>query len=181
MSRIRSVHPGLWSDERFVSVTAWARLLFVGLWNECDDQGSFEWSPLKLKMRIFPADSIDVAPLLMDLEAAGCVMRYEAGARPYGAIRNFCRWQRPKKPNTIYPQPSEVRDWVAAAARQTRTGGEPVGDEFGTGGERVGNRSGKRPPEEGGRRKEGGFPLPEDHLSYEGKGGASENWAGAGR
>ncbi len=55
MARIRSIHPGLWTDEAFVSLTPYARLLFMGIWTECDDMGSFEWSPLKLKMRLLPA------------------------------------------------------------------------------------------------------------------------------
>jgi hypothetical protein len=38
-----------------------ARLFFMGLWNECDDYGSFEWSPLKLKMRLLPGDNADAA------------------------------------------------------------------------------------------------------------------------
>lgn len=41
MSRIRSIHPGLWTDEAFVSLSPMARLFLMGLWNECDDMGSF--------------------------------------------------------------------------------------------------------------------------------------------
>lgn len=111
MARIRSVHPGLWTDERFVSVSPLARLLFIGLWNECDDQGSFAWSPLALRMRLLPGDNTDPGALLDELIAAGCIMRYELDARIYGAVRNFARFQRPKKPNSIHPQPPEVRNW----------------------------------------------------------------------
>lgn len=125
MSRIRSVHPGLWTDERFVSLSPFARLLFIGIWNECDDQGSFEWSPLKLKMRILPADGEDVASLLNELVDAGSVISYEISDRKYGAVRNFQQFQRPKKPNSLYPQTSEVRNWVNTGARSTRNGGEP--------------------------------------------------------
>ena len=70
MARIRSIHPGLWTDEAFVSLTPYSRLLFMGIWTECDDMGSFEWSPLKLKMRLLPADNIDAGELLAELEAA---------------------------------------------------------------------------------------------------------------
>lgn len=116
MSRIRSVHPGLWTDERFVSVSPLARLLFMGIWNEADDQGSFEWSPLKLKMRLLPADNADAGTLLAELEAAGCVRRYEVEGRQLGAVRNFTTYQRPKKPNSVYPQPDEVRNFVGIKA-----------------------------------------------------------------
>jgi hypothetical protein len=125
VSRIRSVHPGLWTDERFVSLSPYARLLFIGIWNECDDQGSFEWAPLKIKMRLMPIDNVDPASLLEELAEAGCVMRYEILERNYGAVRNFQQFQRPKKPNSLYPQTSEVRKWVNTGARSTRNGGEP--------------------------------------------------------
>ena len=128
MSRIRSVHPGLWTDERFVSVGPLARLFFMGIWNECDDAGSFEWSPLKLKMRLLPADNVDAAEMLEELAGAGMVLAYEIDGRKLGAVRNFTLYQRPKKPNSIYPQTPEVRNFCGlkggAVPNQLPTGGE---------------------------------------------------------
>ncbi len=124
MARIRSIHPGLWTDETYVSLSPFARLLFLGIWNECDDMGSFERSPVKLKMRLLPADSVDAVALLDELAEAGCIMAYEVGGKRYGAVRNFCQYQRPKKPNAVYPQTEAVRNWVNINARSTRDGGE---------------------------------------------------------
>jgi hypothetical protein len=124
MARIRSIHPGLWTDETYVSLSPFGRLLFLGIWNECDDMGSFEWSPVKLKMRLLPADSVDAVALLDELADARCVMSYEVGGKRYGAVRNFCQYQRPKKPNSTYPQTEAVRNWVNTEARSTRDGGE---------------------------------------------------------
>ena len=132
MSRIRSIHPGLFTDEAFVVLSPMARIFFIGLWTECDDYGSFEWSPLKLKMRLLPADNVDAGELLAEIEAAGSVMRYESGGRSYGAVRNFCQFQRPKKPNPIHPQTPEVRSFVGTDARSTRNGSEAVGNELPT-------------------------------------------------
>lgn len=126
MARIRSVHPGLWTDEAFVCVSPLARLLFIGIWNECDDMGSFEWSPLKLKMRLLPADNADVNELLAELEANGCIRRYEMDGRQLGAVRNFAKFQRPKKPNSIYPQSDAILQWVGTEARSSRNGSEPL-------------------------------------------------------
>ncbi|MEG8045764.1 hypothetical protein QP175_05765 [Sphingomonas aerolata] len=124
MARIRSIHPGLWTDETYVSLSPFARLMFLGIWNECDDMGSFEWSPIKLKMRLLPADSVDAIALLDELANASCITPYEAGGKRYGAVRNFCQYQRPKKPNSTYPQTEAVRNWVNIDARSTRDGGE---------------------------------------------------------
>jgi hypothetical protein len=130
MSRIRSIHPGLWTDEAFVSLSPMARLLIMGIWNECDDTGSFAWSPLTLKMRILPADNADAAELLAEMVSAGIIMRYEVAGKAYGAVRNFCQFQRPKKPNSIHPQTDEVRAWVNTEARSTRDGEEQVPNQF---------------------------------------------------
>lgn len=124
MARIRSIHPGLWTDETFVSLSMPARLMFLGIWNECDDMGSFEWSPLKLKMRLLPADNADAVELLEELTEARCIMPYESSGKRYGAVRNFCQYQRPKKPTSTCPQTEEVRNWVNTEARSTRDGGE---------------------------------------------------------
>lgn len=126
MSRIRSIHPGLWTDEAFVCLSPLARLLYMGVLNECDDNGSFAWSPLGLKMKLLPADNVDAAALLAEMVEAGIVAKYELAGKPYGAVRNFCQFQRPKKPNSIYPQTEEVRHWVNLKARELRNGSEPV-------------------------------------------------------
>lgn len=156
MSRIRSIHPGLWTDERFVTASAMARLMFMGIWNEADDFGSFEWSPLKLKMRILPADAVDAHALLAELEEAGSIMRYEVDGKAYGAVRNFCQFQRPKKPNASFPQTEEVREWVNLKARQTRDGSEAVPHQSGTDGENL-----RQMKDEGGRKEEGNSSIDE--------------------
>ncbi len=159
MARIRSIHPGLWTDETYVTLSPFARLLFLGIWNECDDMGSFEWSPIKLKMRLLPADSVDAVALLDELAEARCIMSYEAGGKRYGAVRNFCQYQRPKKPNTVYPLTEAVRDWVNIKARSTRDGGEGYTPSAKSNGEAVGNQSptggekSRQMKEEGGRRE----------------------------
>ena len=154
------MHPGLWTDERFVSVSMAARLFFIGLWNEADDQGSFEWSPLKLKMRILAADNADAAALLDELKQSGHVMHYTAEGKWYGAIRNFQKFQRPKKPNSLYPQPVSVRKFVAAVSVNSTTGTELGTEESGIGSPPVPHQfptSAEKSPqmeEEGGRRED---------------------------
>lgn len=122
MSRIRSIHPGLWTDEEFVTLSPFARLLFMGIWNECDDKGIFEWKPLTLKMRLLPADNLDAAELLNEIAASGAIKRFEIGGKTYGAVRNFGKFQRPKKPNDIHPATPEILAFCSI-------GSEPQSDE----------------------------------------------------
>jgi hypothetical protein len=99
MSRIRSIHPGLWTDEAFMALSAPARLLLIGLWTEAFDDGVFEWKPLTLRARIFPVDAVEMPEMFDELIAGGFVRREAVGGRPIGLIRNFRAFQRPKKPN----------------------------------------------------------------------------------
>lgn len=112
MARIRSIHPGLFTDEAFVSVSLAARLLLPGLWTEADDHGVFEWKPLGLKMKIFPADNLDVAALLVELEGADIIKRFSTEGREYGLVRNFCKYQRPKKPVYAFHLPDKLKEFA---------------------------------------------------------------------
>jgi hypothetical protein len=112
MARIRSIHPGIWTDEGFVTLSAYARLLLIGLWNECDDKGIFEWKPITLKMRLMPADNVDVANLLAEIEAVNAVCQYTVNGKIYGAVRNFRKFQKPKTPNDVHPAPLHIRNYV---------------------------------------------------------------------
>ena len=115
MSRIRSVHPGLWTDESFMGLTVAAPhacLVLIGLWNEADDSGVFEWKPLTLKAKILPAAMVDVVELLAILLAEGFIVSFDDSARTYGAIHNFRRFQRPDSPKAWHPLPDNLRAFV---------------------------------------------------------------------
>lgn len=124
MSRIRSVHPGFFTDEDLVSCSVTARMLFIGLGVEADDKGLFEWKPLTIKMRIFPADHVMVDELLAELVNVGAIKQYEIDGRKYGAIKNFRKFQKPKTPNDIYPATAEILAFVGLSS-------EPKADEEG--------------------------------------------------
>jgi hypothetical protein len=148
MSRIRSIHPGLFTDEAFMQATPNARLLLIGIWTEAWDDGVFEKKPLTLKAKIFPADNVDVSELLTELEGLGFFQTFKVAGKSYGAVRNFRKFQRPKKPNSSGLLTDELRNYVAI----TDDGSEPVENQFGTSGE-------KSPQMEDGGWREGGNTL----------------------
>lgn len=167
MARIRTIHPGLYTDEAFASLSMAARILIIGIWSHADDGGGFEWKPLTLKMRVFPADMLDVAPLLEELVQNDVVMKYDVDGKTYGAVRNFGRWQRPKKPSRFVPMPEAVRNYAFTNDDEKGTGSEPVKNDepsdapkSETSSEPVPNQSGNSESE--GRkvgRKEGNIPI----------------------
>lgn len=116
MSRIRSVHPGLFTDEAFVSCPPLARLLLIGIWTECDDHGVFEWKPVTFKMKLLPVDQADVPDLMNDLVAFDIIKKVAVDGKPYGLVRNFCRYQRPKWPSYRMPLPEDSYSYVGLNA-----------------------------------------------------------------
>jgi len=116
MARIRSIHPGLSSDEAYMSMSMTAKAAWPHLWMECDDHGVFEWKPIVLKARIFPADNVDFPALLEEFKRLECVKMVEIAGRQCGLVRNFCRFQRPKKPSYRHLLPDEFRTYVGIGA-----------------------------------------------------------------
>jgi hypothetical protein len=56
-SRMRTVKPEFWTSEQVVECSPNARLLFIGLWNFCDDSGIHPAATKRLKRDVFPADN----------------------------------------------------------------------------------------------------------------------------
>jgi hypothetical protein len=116
VARIRSIHPSLFTDEHYMALTFPARELLKGLWCESDDQGIFEWKPLTLKARLMPADNVDMMALLLELEDGNFIRPFDHDGKRLGAVRNFRRFQRPKKPNAVHYMPVEFRTYVGLKA-----------------------------------------------------------------
>jgi len=87
MSRIRSIKPEFFSDEKIARLSRDARLFFVGMWPVCcDDYGVSRAHPGYLK-QVFPYDE-DVTPKqigrwLEELETHGFISRFESGGESY--------------------------------------------------------------------------------------------------
>lgn len=122
MARIRSIHPGLFTDDAIMEASLAARWLLMGILTECDDQGAFQWKPATLKARIMPNDSADVPALLEELVALNWLKSFEHEGSKFGVVRNFCKFQRPKKPNAVYFVPDQFRTFTGS----TRASSEPT-------------------------------------------------------
>lgn len=153
MARIRSVHPGQPKDEDFVELSPYARLLAIFLRNLADDRGAFEWKPKSIKMEVFPADNLDMEPLLAELVEHRQVCRYEAEGKAYGAIRNFRKWQRPEKPKYVHPFDDALLSYVGLSPTPPILDGRTIADRSPT---PVAGGSAISLSDEGGRRKEEG-------------------------
>jgi len=85
-----------------------ARLLFIGMWNFCDDAGIHPASAKTLKAEIFPADdivSVDVQKLVDELIANELLAEYEISGKRYWKVTGW-HHQRIEKPNFKHPKPT---------------------------------------------------------------------------
>lgn len=93
--RARNVKPSFFQNEQLAELPFEARLLFVGLWCLADREGRLEDRPKRIKMHVFPADMLDVEPLLAGLAAQKLIDRYEVNGGRYISLPNFVKHQRP--------------------------------------------------------------------------------------
>ena len=111
MARIRTIKPEFWTSEQVVECSPTARLLFVGLWNFCDDGGVHSASVKRPKMEVFPVDDFSaqqIADLITELRRAGLVVQYVAQGKWWWAVTGW-HHQRIEKPSYRYPR-QEIDD-----------------------------------------------------------------------
>ena len=94
MARIRTIKPEFWVDDQIVELDYATRLLFIGLWNFVDDDGYVEYKAKRIKMQIFPADSLDVSGMLTNLIESGRLAQF---ASDQGDLLRVVNWDRHQK------------------------------------------------------------------------------------
>lgn len=105
MARIRTIKPEFWSSEQVMESRPLARLLFIGLWNFCDDGGNHPLSPRTIKALVFPGDDITteaVSELLGELEGSGLTRSYTVDGKQYLHVNGW-KHQKIEKKNFKYP------------------------------------------------------------------------------
>lgn len=106
MARIRTVKPEFWTSEQVMELSRDARLLFVGMWNFCDDAGIHPASEKRLKAEVFPADDLtvaDISRLIAELYATGLLDLYEIDGERYWIVTG---WHHQKIDKATYKYPS---------------------------------------------------------------------------
>ena len=112
MARIRTIKPEFWTDEKVVECSPTARLLFIGLWNFCDDYGSHQYSLKQIKMEVFPGDDFKITQIeewLSELINVRLINTYTIDDKRYLRV---CGWRHQKieKPSRKHPDPIQFDD-----------------------------------------------------------------------
>lgn len=129
MARIRSIKPEFWTDERLTECSVSARLLFIGMLNFADDNGNQVYSAKRLKMQVFPADTIDTQPLIDELITHGLLIEYSVSGNKYLNIKGFKKHQViNRRSSTPIPEP-DFSDGSLSAHGAGTDGEEGKGEE----------------------------------------------------
>ncbi len=107
MARIRTIKPEFWTSEQVMDCSTNARLLFIGLWNFCDDAGRMAASAKRMKASVFPSDdftSDDVRRMIDELSANGLIGLYVVDGIEYLYVTG---WHHQKIDR---PQKSKIPD-----------------------------------------------------------------------
>jgi len=108
MARIRTIKPEFWTSGQVVDCSLIARLMFIGIWNFCDDHGVHPASIKRLKMEVFPSDSItdkELRAMVDELVAAGLLYPYQVDVKGYWKVTGWATHQRIDKPTYRHPLP----------------------------------------------------------------------------
>jgi hypothetical protein len=134
MARARNIKPGFATNEDLAECSIAARLCFALLPMIADRAGRLEDRPKRIKGELFRFDSVDVEPLLDELEQHGFIARYTVDGKPLMQILAFDKHQHPhhKEPSSsLPPHPSlglgADGKWVKPGAVVSSDGGEALG------------------------------------------------------
>ena len=109
--RARNIKPGFFTNDDLGSMNAYARLLFIGLWCLADREGRLQDRPRRIKVEVFPYEDVDVVDLLVQLAAAGFILRYVADGGACIQIVNFLKHQAPHYRETASVLPA-MEGWL---------------------------------------------------------------------
>jgi len=103
MPRIRTIKPQFWLDEDLAKLPRDARLLYIGLWNLCDDYGVFEYRPARIRAQLFPYEADipddDIKKWLELIEGIGNIVRFTNEGNEFGYLPSFLKHQLIQKPS----------------------------------------------------------------------------------
>lgn len=132
MARIRSIKPEFWTSEQVMECSPNARLLFVGLWNFCDDLGRHPLMPRQVRALIFPGDDFtvdDIQRMFDELSENDLIRPYDVDGKRYFQVtgwhhQKIDKPQKPKYPAPLHELSPNARRMVATEYREEGKGEE---------------------------------------------------------
>jgi hypothetical protein len=125
MPRKRQIDPKFWLNGDISKISDRAKLLYIGLWNFADDNGTIENNPNEIRAAVFPYNSqIKVEKYLEELIKIKKIIPYEAEGKNFLWIKNFLRHQKIDYPSYKNPLSENIRREIARIQRGLATNRE---------------------------------------------------------
>lgn len=105
MARIRTIKPEFFTSEDIVSLSAYARLLYVALWCEADREGRLQWKPRTFKRRYFPEDDVSIEALCKEITDGELVILYGDGLAYIPTFKSH-QHVNPRESVSVLPAPA---------------------------------------------------------------------------
>lgn len=102
MARIRTIKPKFWDDIKIGKLSRDARLLYIGMWNFCDDLGVIIADSIWLKSKIFPFDQIQLQQFerfCAELQKLGFISLFSYKNEKFYYLPKFRNHQVINRPN----------------------------------------------------------------------------------
>lgn len=116
MARKRMIDPSLWQSEDFSKLSILARLIWIGLFSNADDEGRGRANPVYIKSTLFAYDEdISLAKItksLAEIEQSMSITMYEIDGKKYYQLESWAKFQvinRPS-PSQIPPKNGAFQD-----------------------------------------------------------------------
>jgi hypothetical protein len=112
VARKRMIDPGIWQSQDFGNLTTLAKLVFIGLFSQADDEGRGRANPQYIKNTLFPYDEkmqkSDIEKSFAEIAEHMSIQFYKSGGSEYYALTNWSIWQRVEKPTpSRLPDPED--------------------------------------------------------------------------
>ena len=124
MARKRMISPEIWDSENFSKLSILARLVFIGMFSNADDEGRGKAKAAFLKSKLFPYDEsmrvADVESALDEVAENMSVTMYSHDGNEYYSFDNWKKWQKVDKPSpsNIIPYDSESCNIIRGTFRE---------------------------------------------------------------
>lgn len=120
MARKRMIDPTIWEDENFGELSVYAKLLFIGLFSNADDEGRIRANPAYIKSTVFMYDDLlqDKVEDLMNevFSKMKSVKGYLVDGKQYIQLLKWSEYQKQHKDrivsSTLPPYKEDVSDNV---------------------------------------------------------------------
>lgn len=128
------IDPNIWQSEDFSKLSTLAKLVFIGLFSNADDEGRGRAKPVYIKSILFPYDEkvrvIDIETALSEIGLNLSVTFYSSNGSQYYALDHWKKWQSIDKPKpSELPGPQGVDAIRLPVADESPTSSRRVADE----------------------------------------------------